>query len=171
MKSFESIFRDDERTFVFIDNYMLYGASRVLGFDVNYKKMYEIISETADLRKISFYANVPDPSEGIAPIIPLCDWLGFNGFTVVTKASTIPPHVEMATDIVLAGLGGADHIVIFGNDKSLVYPLNAIPRTIKVTTISTLKDIKLNSPDVRRMSNFVELGDIYHEFQMIKNRR
>ncbi|CAN5163100.1 hypothetical protein BH09PSE1_BH09PSE1_20410 [soil metagenome] len=111
--------------------------------------------------------------EEFSPIRPLVDWLGYNGFSVVTKAAkrfTDPQghsrikgnmDIEIAVDM----LELAPHVtqmVLFSGDgdfRRLVQAVQA--RGVRVTVVSTMKSQPpMISDDLRRQADdYIELAD------------
>jgi uncharacterized LabA/DUF88 family protein len=77
-------FDPQERLGLFIDGTHLYGASRNLGFDVDYKNLLGFFRRQARLVRASYYTALLE-SDDYSPLRPLVDWLGRNGYAVVTK--------------------------------------------------------------------------------------
>ena len=71
---------------LFIDGANLYATSKTLGFDIDYKRLLkEFQSRGALLRAFYFTTIIEDQEYSSAR--PLTDWLDYNGYTVVTKAT------------------------------------------------------------------------------------
>src|SRR5690606_836036 len=75
-----------EKVAVFIDGYQLYSTSRALDFDIDFSKLSRYFSETAYLLRINYYTTVSDDGE-YSSVRPLVDWLGYNGYKVITKVT------------------------------------------------------------------------------------
>ena len=73
-----------ERIAVFIDGANLYAASRTLGFDVDYRNLLAYFRQRFDLVRAYYYTALLETEE-YSPLRPLVDWLGYNGYSVVTK--------------------------------------------------------------------------------------
>lgn len=73
-----------ERVAVFIDGANLYAASRTLGFDVDYKNLLAHFRQRSYLVRAYYYTALLETEE-YSPLRPLVDWLGYNGYSVVTK--------------------------------------------------------------------------------------
>ena len=96
-----------ERTAVFIDGANLYAASRTLGFDVDYKNLLVYFRRQGHLLRAYYYTALLETEE-YSPLRPLVDWLGYNGYAVVTKPakeftdSTGRRRVKGSVDIEMA---------------------------------------------------------------------
>jgi uncharacterized LabA/DUF88 family protein len=134
---------------VLIDGANLYAAAKALGFDVDYRRLLQEFQGRGALLRAYYYTAVIEDQE-FSSIRPLIDWLDYNGFTVVTKATKEffdangrrklkgSMDVELAVDAMeLAGHVG--QIVLFSGDgdfRSLVEALQR--RGVRVTVVSTI---------------------------------
>ena len=75
-----------ERLALFIDGINLYWSARALGFDIDYKKLLGFFSGKGRVVRANYYTALNEDQE-YSPIKPLIDWLDYNGYTVVTKAT------------------------------------------------------------------------------------
>jgi uncharacterized LabA/DUF88 family protein len=71
---------------LFIDGANTYAAAKTLGFDIDYKRLLKEFQERGVLVRALYYTAIIEDQE-FSPLRPLIDWLGYNGFTVVTKPS------------------------------------------------------------------------------------
>jgi len=118
-----------EHIAVFIDGANLYAASRALGFDVDYKSLLAYFRQQAYLVRAYYYTALLETEE-YSPLRPLVDWLGYNGYSVVTKPAKEftdatgrrrvkgSVDIEMAVDV-LDLTPHLDHVVIFSGDGDL----------------------------------------------------
>ena len=80
------MFYRDERLALLIDGANLYLSAKALGFDIDYKLLrQEFVNRGKLLRAIYYTALVEN--DDYSPIRPLADWLNYNGFTMVSKAT------------------------------------------------------------------------------------
>src|ERR1700680_4055459 len=71
---------------LFIDGANLYATTKTLGFDIDYKRLLKEFQSSGTLLRAFYYtAVIQDPE--FTSIRPLIDWLDYNGYTVVTKAT------------------------------------------------------------------------------------
>ena len=138
-----------EKTALFIDGANLYATAKSLGFDIDYKKLLREFQSRSYLLRAFYYTAVIEDQE-YSSIRPLIDWLDYNGFAVVTKATkefvdqTGRRKIKGNMDIELAVdameiAGSIDHMVLFSGDgdfKSLVAAMQR--RGVKVTVVSTV---------------------------------
>jgi uncharacterized LabA/DUF88 family protein len=171
------MFHDSERVAVFIDGANLYSASRTLGFDVDYKSLHAFFKNKAYVVRLFYYTAVLETEE-YTPLKPLVDWLGYNGYTVVTKPakeftdSTGRRRVKGNMDIELAidmleMAPHVNHIVLFSGDGDFRRLIEAVQRKgVRVTVISTIRTQPvLIADELRRQADqFVDLADIMGEF-------
>ena len=73
------------RIALFIDGYNLQATARMLGFDIDYRRLLREFAGRGTLLRAFFYISINEDQEH-SSIRPLIDWLDYNGFTVVTKA-------------------------------------------------------------------------------------
>src|ERR1700738_1266104 len=71
---------------LFIDGANLYATAKTLGFDIDYKRLLKEFQGRGTLLRAFYYTAVVEDQE-FSSIRPLVDWLDYNGFTVVTKAT------------------------------------------------------------------------------------
>jgi uncharacterized LabA/DUF88 family protein len=75
-----------EKTALFIDGANLYATAKSLGFDIDYKRLLREFQSRGNLLRAFYYTAVIEDQE-YSSIRPLIDWLDYNGYTVVTKAT------------------------------------------------------------------------------------
>src|SRR6516225_332755 len=71
---------------LFIDGANLFATAKALGFDIDYKRLLTDFQSRGTLVRAFYYTAIIEDQEYSA-IRPLIDWLDYNGFTVVTKAT------------------------------------------------------------------------------------
>jgi uncharacterized LabA/DUF88 family protein len=134
---------------VFIDGANLYATAKTLGFDVDYKRLLKEFQSRGTLLRAFYYTAIVEDQEYSA-LRPLIDWLDYNGFTVVTKATkefidaSGRRKVKGNMDIELAvdAMELAEHIdemVLFSGDGDFRSLVEAMQRHgVRVTVISTI---------------------------------
>ncbi len=166
-------FHPDERIALFVDGSNLYAAARALGFDIDYKKLLEVFSGEARLVRAYYYTALMEDQEYL-PIRPLVDWLDYNGYTMVTKATKEftdstgrrkikgDMDMELAIDM-LEMAEHIDHAVLFSGDGDFRRLVEAVQRRgVRVSVVSTCR----SSPPVvadelrRQADHFIELQDL-----------
>ena len=71
---------------LFIDGANLYATGKTLGFDIDYKRVLKEFQSRGSLMRAFYYTAMIEDQE-YSSIRPLVDWLDYNGYTVVTKAT------------------------------------------------------------------------------------
>src|ERR1700733_5125924 len=75
-----------EKIALFIDGANLYATAKSLGFDIDYKRLLREFQSRGYLLRAFYYTAVIEDQE-YSSVRPLIDWLDYNGYTVVTKAT------------------------------------------------------------------------------------
>ena len=166
-------FYPTERIALFIDGVNLYATAKSLEFDIDYKRLLMLFGKRAQLVRAFYYTAIADDQE-YSSIRPLIDWLGYNGFTVVTKPIKEftdgsgrrkykgNMDIELAVQAIQLA-PSIDHIVIFSGDgdfRSLVADLQN--RGKRVSVISTLQSSPpMISDELRRQADqFIDIADL-----------
>jgi uncharacterized LabA/DUF88 family protein len=171
------MFHSTDRLAVFIDGSNLYSAARALQHDLDFRRMLDWFREKSILTRAYYYTAVIEGEE-FSPVKPLVDWLGYNGFTVVTKPTKrftdAQGHsrmkgnmdVEIAVDV-MSLAPRLDHVVLVSGDgdfRRLVEAVQAMG-----VTVSVISSQKTQPPhaadDLRRQADaFIELADLLPVF-------
>ena len=134
---------------LFIDGANLYATAKTLGFDIDYKRLLKEFQSRGTLLRAFYYTAIIEDQE-YSSIRPLIDWLDYNGYTVVTKATkefidaSGRRKVKGNMDIELAvdAMELAPHIdqmVLFSGDGDFRSLVEAVQRHgVRVTAISTI---------------------------------
>jgi uncharacterized LabA/DUF88 family protein len=156
-----------------IDGANLYSTSKALGFDIDYKRLLKEFQSRGTLLRAIYYTAVIEDQE-YSSIRPLIDWLDYNGYTVVTKATKEfidasgrrkvrgNMDIELAVDA-LEIAEHVDQIVLFSGDgdfRSLVEALQR--RGVRVTVVSTISiQPPLIADELRRQADvFTDLVEL-----------
>jgi uncharacterized LabA/DUF88 family protein len=173
-----TVFYQNERLALFVDGANLHGASKSLGFDIDYKRLLTEFSKRGRLIRAFYYTTLME-SEEYSPLRPLIDWLDYNGFTMVTKPAKEYTDamgrrrfkgsidIELTVDA-MEMADSVDHIVLFSGDGDFRRLVEALQRRGKrVSVVSTLKSAPpMISDDLRRQAdNFIELQSLQHLIQ------
>ncbi|OYX56986.1 MAG: NYN domain-containing protein [Brevundimonas subvibrioides] len=166
-----------DRLALFIDGANLYSATKALNADIDFKKMVDAFREKAVLVRAYYYTAVTEGEE-FSPIRPLIDWLGYNGFSMVTKPvkrfTDAQGHtrtkgnmdIEIAVDM-LELAPRIDHAILFSGDGDFRRLVQAVQsKGVRVTVVSTLKSQPpMIADELRRQADdFVELADLLQEY-------
>jgi uncharacterized LabA/DUF88 family protein len=161
------------RIALFIDGANLYAASRTLGFDMDYKRLLTEYQSQGTLLRAFYYTAVVEDLE-YSPIRPLIDWLDYNGYTVVTKATKEfvdafgrrkvkgSMDVELAVDAMELS-AHIDHMVLFSGDGNFRPLVEAVQRRgVRVTVVSTVtSQPPMAADELRRQADvFIDLSEL-----------
>ena len=134
---------------LFIDGANLYATAKTLGFDIDYKRLLKEFQSRGTLVRAFYYTAIIEDQE-YSSIRPLIDWLDYNGYTVVTKATkefidaSGRRKVKGNMDIELAvdAMELAEHVdqmVLFSGDGDFRSLVEAVQRRgVRVTVVSTI---------------------------------
>ena len=137
------------RIALFIDGANLYATAKTLGFDIDYRRLLKEFQSCGTLVRAFYYTAVIEDQE-FSSIRPLIDWLDYNGYTVVTKATKEfidasgrrkvkgNMDIELAVDAMeLAEF--VDQIILFSGDGDFRSLVEAVQRRgVRVTVVSTI---------------------------------
>ena len=138
-----------DRIALFIDGANLHATAKTLGFDIDYRRLLKEFQSRGTLVRAFYYTAVSEDQE-FSTIRPLIDWLDYNGYTVVTKATkefvdaSGRRKVKGNMDIELAVnamelAGHVDQIVLFSGDGDFRTLVEAVQRRgVRVTVVSTI---------------------------------
>src|ERR1700723_2536079 len=161
------------RTAVFIDGANLFSTGRMLGFDIDYKRLLQEFQSRGNLVRAFYYTAIVEDQE-FSSVRPLLDWLDYNGYTVVTKPTKefidASGHrkVKGNMDIELAVnamelADHVDHIVLFSGDGDFRSLVEAVQRRgVRVTVVSTISSQPpIIADELRRQADvFTDLVDL-----------
>src|SRR5216684_7461191 len=135
---------------LFIDGANTYAATKTLGFDIDYKRLLQEFQGRGILVRAFYYTAIIEDQE-FSSIRPLIDWLDYNGFTVVTKASKEfidaggrrkvkgNMDIELTVGAMELAAGHVDEIVLFSGDGDFRSLVEAVQRRgVRVTVVSTI---------------------------------
>jgi uncharacterized LabA/DUF88 family protein len=161
------------RIALFIDGANLYATAKALGFDIDYRRLLRDFQNQGTLLRAFYYTAIIEDQE-YSSVRPLIDWLNYNGYNVVTKATkefidaSGRRKMKGSMDIELAvnAMELTEHIdemVLFsgdGNFRSLVAAVQR--RGVRVTVVSTIaSQPPMIADDLRRQADaFIELRQL-----------
>jgi uncharacterized LabA/DUF88 family protein len=163
----------NSRIALFIDGANLYATAKTLGFDVDYRRLLKEFQSRGTLVRAFYYTAIIEDQE-YSSIRPLIDWLDYNGYTVVTKATkefvdaSGRRKIKGNMDIELAvnAMELAEHIdqmVLFSGDGDFRSLVEAVQRRgVRVTVISTIaSQPPMIADDLRRQADvFTDLLEL-----------
>jgi|ERR1700722_8542981 uncharacterized LabA/DUF88 family protein len=162
-----------DRIALFIDGANLYATAKTLGFDVDYKRLLREFQSRGILVRAFYYTAIIEDQE-YSSIRPLVDWLDYNGYTVVTKATKEfidavgrrkvkgNMDIELAVDAMELA-NHVDQIVLFSGDGDFRPLVEAVQRRgVRVTVVSTISSQQpMIADELRRQADvFTDLIDL-----------
>lgn len=172
-----------DTTAVFIDGPALYWAFKTLGREalIDMIKIRDFIADNSRMRSINYY-TIFQPharADGYDPIKPLAEFLGYNGFRIVSRDAEHYQtdlgtrvrgsiNVDLACDATIAGVRGVDHIILFVNDGDF----NPLIHTLRdqgctVTVVSTAKERVVSDELVWPADSFIDLDKVAHLIERV----
>jgi uncharacterized LabA/DUF88 family protein len=150
---------------LFIDGANLYATAKTLGFDIDYKRLLKEFQSRGTLLRAFYYTAIIEDQE-FSSIRPLIDWLDYNGYAVVTKATKEfidasgrrkvkgNMDVELAVDAMELAQH-IDQMVLFSGDGDFRSLVEAVQRRgVRVTVISTVSSQPpMIADDLRRQAD------------------
>jgi uncharacterized LabA/DUF88 family protein len=140
--------RRADKLALLIDGASLHAASKRLGFDIDYKLLLKEFQSRGTVLRAFYYTAIVEEQE--YSIRPLIDWLAYNGYTVVTKATKEfidasgrrKVKSNMAIELAVDAMELAEHveqIVLFSGDGAFRALVEAVQRRgVLVTVVSTI---------------------------------
>jgi uncharacterized LabA/DUF88 family protein len=161
------------RIALFIDGANLYLTAKTLGFDIDYRRLLKEFESRGTLLRAFYYTAVIEDQE-FSSIRPLIDWLDYNGYTVVTKATKEfidasgrrkvkgNMDIELAVDAMEIA-EHVDQIVLFSGDGDFRSLVEAVQRRgVRVTVVSTISSQPpMIADELRRQTDvFTDLSEL-----------
>jgi uncharacterized LabA/DUF88 family protein len=158
---------------LFIDGANLYTTAKTLGFDIDYKRLLREFQSRGNLVRAFYYTAIIEDQE-YSSIRPLIDWLDYNGYTVVTKATKEfidasgrrkikgNMDIELAVDAMELA-GHVDQMVLFSGDGDFRPLVEAVQRRgVHVTVVSTISSHPpIIADELRRQADvFMDLMEL-----------
>jgi uncharacterized LabA/DUF88 family protein len=157
-----------ERIAAFIDGVNLYATAKALVFDIDYKRLRRHFEQQGRLVR-AYYYTVLIEDDAYSSIRPLIDWLDYNGYAVVTKASKEfvdslgrrkvkgNMTIELAVNAMEIA-GHIDYMVLFSGDGDFRSLVAAIQRKgVRVSVISTTRPPMVSDELRRQADEFIDL--------------
>ena len=161
------------RVAMFIDGANLYATAKALGFDIDYRRLFSDFRSRGTLVRAFYYTAVIEDQE-YSSIRPLIDWLDYNGYTVVTKATKEfidasgrrkvkgSMDIELAVDAMELA-AHIDQMILFSGDGDFRSLVAAVQRRgVRVTVVSTIAtQPPMIADDLRRQADaFIDLREL-----------
>jgi uncharacterized LabA/DUF88 family protein len=164
---------NSSRIALLIDGANLHATAKTLGFDIDYKRLLMEFSSRGIVLRALYYTAIIEDLE-YSSIRPLLDWLDYNGYTVVTKATkefidaSGRRKVKGNMDIELAvdAMELAEHVdqmVLFSGDGDFRSLIEAVQRRgVRVTVVSTISSQPpMTADELRRQADvFIDLAEL-----------
>lgn len=169
---FEMDFLPDERIALFIDGPSLAASARALRFDIDFKLLLMLFRQRVQLLRAYYFTALTEDTE--RSLRPLIDWLGYNGFTVITKPikecvdesgrQMIRGRMDVELAVQAMELGRTvQHVVLFSGDGAFRCLAEALQAGgTRVTVVSTLNGHPpMIADELRRQADrFIDLADL-----------
>ena len=159
------------RVGLFIDGANLYATTRALGFDIDYRRLLTDFQKWGTLVRASYYTAIIEDQE-YSSIRPLIDWLNYNGYTVVTKATKEFTDASgrrkvkgsMAVELAVDAMELTEHIdqmVLFSGDGDFRPLVAAVQRRgVRVAVVSTIQPPMIADELRRQADVFIDLREL-----------
>jgi uncharacterized LabA/DUF88 family protein len=158
---------------LFIDGANFYATAKALDFDIDYGRLLTDFQKRGTLVRAFYYTAIVEDQE-YSSIRPLIDWLSYNGYTVVTKATkefidaSGRRKVKGNMDIELAVNAMElteyiDQMVLFSGDGDFRSLVAAVQRRgVRVTVVSTIAtQLPMIADELRRQADvFIDLREL-----------
>jgi len=169
---------------LFIDGANLYAMGKALGFDIDYRRLLTEFQSRGMLVRASYYTATIEDQE-YSSIRPLIDWLDYNGYTVVTKATKefldasgrrklkANMGIELAVDAMELA-GHIDQMILFSGDGDFRSLVAAVQRRgVRVTGVSTIAtQPPMIADDLRRQADvFTDLRELQAKIERDPSER
>jgi uncharacterized LabA/DUF88 family protein len=162
---------------LFIDGANTYAAAKTLGFDIDYKRLLKEFQGRGVLLRAFYYTAIIE-DQAFLSIRPLIDWLGYNGFTVVTKTTKefidaggrrkLKGNLDIELTVDAMELAEhVDEIVLFSGDGNFRSLVEAVQRRgVRVTVVSTVSSHPpMVADELRRQADvFIDLVALKSKF-------
>src|SRR6202023_2870199 len=158
---------------LFIDGANLHATAKTLGFDIDYRRLLKEFQSRGTLVRAFYYTAIIEDQE-YSSIRPLIDWLDYNGYTVVTKATKEfidasgrrkvkgNMDIELAVDAMELA-EHVDQIVLFSGDADFRSLVEAVQRRgVRVPVVSTISSQPpMIADELRRQADvFTDLAEL-----------
>jgi uncharacterized LabA/DUF88 family protein len=161
------------KTALFIDGPNFYATAKTLGFDIDYKRLLSEFQNRGTLLRAFYYTTIIEDQE-FSSVRPMLDWLDYNGYTVITKASKEfidasgrrKPKGNMRIELAVDAMQLAEHIdrmVLFSGDGDFRSLVEAVQRRGVHTTVAStvVSDPPMIADELRRQADlFIDLVEL-----------
>jgi uncharacterized LabA/DUF88 family protein len=170
--------RHFERSAIYIDGANLRLAVGCLGIDLDYARLLRLLRGKARSTQAFYYAALTE-EQANGRVDRLTDWLGHNGYVVVTKqiSETIDAFgrrkfkgsidVDLAVDA-LAMAARVDTLTLVSGNGAFRSLIHAVQRRgVRVSVVSTIRTRPpIIAEELRRQADeFIDIGDVADEIR------
>lgn len=162
-----------ERVAVFIDGANLHHAARGLGFQIDFAALLGFFGQNTYLLRAYYYTAMIETEE-YNPVRRLADWLGYNGYRVVTRPAksqtdatgrlVIKGNMDVEIAVNMMELAPyIDHAVLISGDGDFRALVESVQRQgVRVTVVSTLEtQPPMIADELRRQADaYLDLADL-----------
>lgn len=166
-----------ERTALLVDGANMFMAARSLGMSVDYGKLLTVLRKTFNIVRANYYtAKVEGPNDQLKP---LTDWLGFNGYRIVSKPTREYARDDGSTRVkgnmdihitcdALTMADRIDHFILASGDGDFEYLVDTLHR--KGLSVSVLSTNSTDPPFVawalrQAADEFIEIADLRKQIE------
>jgi uncharacterized LabA/DUF88 family protein len=159
---------DVETVTLFIDGANLYASAKLLGLNIDFRRLLREFQSRGDVLGAFYYTSVIEDQE-YSSLRPLLDWLSHNGYSVVTKPTEefVDANGQrrlkgnMDIELTVAAMEIAPRIkrmVLFSGDSDFTALVEAMQRCgVRVTVVST---VAMVADRLRQQADqFIDLAD------------
>lgn len=164
---------------LFIDGPNLYATAKVLGFDIDHKRLLKEFQDKSTLLRAFYFTPIMEGQEHSSRR-SLIDWLNYNGYTVVTAKEFIEidgrrkVKGNIGLEITVRAMELAeylDQIVLFAGDAEFRPLVRALQRRgVRVIIISTIsREPPMIAAELRRQADiFIDLAEMRSKLGRIR---
>ena len=155
-----------ERVSVYIDGQNFYNFAKNLNLQFDYKKFRSYLENSTNLVRCHYYTGVT-PSGNYNSIMPLLDWLEYNGYALHTREGD---KLNIDSDLIVDVMNHAyrnrlDHIILFSGDSDYTKMVASVQELgIKVTVVASTRIAGCSDVIRRQCDYFVELDGLREFF-------
>lgn len=164
------MFYKNETLGLVIDGPTTHSAGKELEMQIDWKALHGEFARRCQLLRATYITPMFETEDEHNPLVPLIDWLGYNGFDVITQPAKIEDgengrrikggsiHVKF-TLAALRLAQSVDHVVLFTGDGSYAPLIAEMQRMGRRVSVCCSKGV--TSDCLRRKAdNFIELAQL-----------
>jgi uncharacterized LabA/DUF88 family protein len=166
------------KTIVFIDGHNFYRTAKALNIDIDFKKLLVVLNGLGRSVRTIYYTCVDDDAED-SRIVPLLDWLNYNGYSVFAKSgravvdadgrSRLHGRIDVELTVDALQLSRhLDQVVLVSGSGEFTYLVEALKREGKrcIVIASVVSDAAVCADSLRRQADeFIELRSLAAKIQ------